>query len=961
MATLSCTDSSAASSEDASDPGSPYSPSSCDDSQQRPSSKTTNSSIAQTHGQPAAQHSIRPAGQSRQSECVSEETISTIGSNAQVTSHAWPWNANGGGSVPPVAHASTTTATKIAKNTSNKAKRVAVPNQTAFAVKKTRPNIVLPNGHHINGTNLKGSNADGTFTNLKPVSIVEAVKNQVDTNPKSKVAANFPTQTHIYNPQSLGAQTKITGFFKSQMKPLHTGIKKDLTNMAIRSSDFSPKSGLKKYCNQLSKPCVFDSHKVDGMPTNDIDVRALTSITPTMRKVERKTAKVAPLAPISRKSSTNPSTKKSLPPVLPKRPVNIAPRTVETPKSINNIQMMSPVKCADVQLQQKGILQSKIHQPTVLLTAIRIPPTQPKNIQQSKTTNKIGGPMFHLHSAPVMPKLVQIPNMVAPKETSTSSHNLVINNGGAHYFLNGAVIKLQQMPTQQHVSSTLDAVNNMLNKGQGQSFLQKSSSSMQSGMSADQSKDLEPLNDQSFTNHHVQSDQLSHHQFAQQYASAPTGPQFAQPVFMATSSGLLLTAALPTVMTSQLQNLQTMSHHHNPHHSPHHNPHQQPMPALHQFNQPPHTPSTNILPNIHATSFVSSPGNYPFVPMATTVSQSSSQVSTQANHQPPPTIINIPSPISSTITKTIASIASISPTILSAQSAALYQHKMATSITMASTTAIPALISSTPISSSISAPICVNAKPSDGGPPPLLTSSHHLRTTASVTVTVKPMVTLDLTDDSDQPEFNGNETAIHVIPPSPPGTVSQQPRLTKPGLSSPKSILLEKIQQKQPDDDNTISPIDGNTPKVEKGVDLLKPPTTIDTDLTVTSLPECSKSPILSQPKTIRFPVRDFANGSHRANGRTVGCCYWDSCNAKCETSSNLIDHLQTQHVNSQTGPFTCRWANCKVHGRESCSRKWLERHVLSHGGSKFFKCIFDKCRLRFSSHVSLCDYQNIY
>lgn len=134
--------------------------------------------------------------------------------------------------------------------------------------------------------------------------------------------------------------------------------------------------------------------------------------------------------------------------------------------------------------------------------------------------------------------------------------------------------------------------------------------------------------------------------------------------------------------------------------------------------------------------------------------------------------------------------------------------------------------------------------------------------------------------------------------------------------------------------------------------------TVLDTDLiNNASLPESSKSPILSQPKTIRFP----ANRSRMANdSRTAGCCYWDECNENCETSSNLLDHLQTKHVNSQTAPFSCRWANCKVHGRESCSRKWLERHVLSHGGTKLFKCIFDKCRMRFGSQVCAWNQNNL-
>lgn len=54
MATLSCTDSSAASSEETSDPGSPYSPSSCDDVHQRISLHNNKSTTA------AAQQATNP-------------------------------------------------------------------------------------------------------------------------------------------------------------------------------------------------------------------------------------------------------------------------------------------------------------------------------------------------------------------------------------------------------------------------------------------------------------------------------------------------------------------------------------------------------------------------------------------------------------------------------------------------------------------------------------------------------------------------------------------------------------------------------------------------------------------------------------------------------------------------------------------------------------------------------------
>ncbi len=68
----------------------------------------------------------------------------------------------------------------------------------------------------------------------------------------------------------------------------------------------------------------------------------------------------------------------------------------------------------------------------------------------------------------------------------------------------------------------------------------------------------------------------------------------------------------------------------------------------------------------------------------------------------------------------------------------------------------------------------------------------------------------------------------------------------------------------------------------------------------------------------------------------------------------DIIFTAQTKHVNPQTfsETFICLWSGCKVFGRPSCSRTWLERHVLSHGGNKPYKCIVDNCGQRFSSQV---------
>lgn len=68
----------------------------------------------------------------------------------------------------------------------------------------------------------------------------------------------------------------------------------------------------------------------------------------------------------------------------------------------------------------------------------------------------------------------------------------------------------------------------------------------------------------------------------------------------------------------------------------------------------------------------------------------------------------------------------------------------------------------------------------------------------------------------------------------------------------------------------------------------------------------------------------------------------------------NAVHMLQAKHVTPQVSceNYVCLWVGCKVYARTSCSRSWLERHVLSHGGNKPFRCIVDGCGQRFSSQV---------
>ena len=51
---------------------------------------------------------------------------------------------------------------------------------------------------------------------------------------------------------------------------------------------------------------------------------------------------------------------------------------------------------------------------------------------------------------------------------------------------------------------------------------------------------------------------------------------------------------------------------------------------------------------------------------------------------------------------------------------------------------------------------------------------------------------------------------------------------------------------------------------------------------------------------------------------------------------------------------YKCLWEGCKVYGKGSSSKLWLEKHVMSHGGNKPFQCIVDGCKHRFGTQVRI-------
>ena len=65
--------------------------------------------------------------------------------------------------------------------------------------------------------------------------------------------------------------------------------------------------------------------------------------------------------------------------------------------------------------------------------------------------------------------------------------------------------------------------------------------------------------------------------------------------------------------------------------------------------------------------------------------------------------------------------------------------------------------------------------------------------------------------------------------------------------------------------------------------------------------------------------------------------------------------HAASQDSKGKEGfQYKCLWSGCKVFGKGSSSKTWLEKHVLTHGGNKPFQCIVDGCKMRFGTQSLL-------
>lgn len=159
---------------------------------------------------------------------------------------------------------------------------------------------------------------------------------------------------------------------------------------------------------------------------------------------------------------------------------------------------------------------------------------------------------------------------------------------------------------------------------------------------------------------------------------------------------------------------------------------------------------------------------------------------------------------------------------------------------------------------------------------------------------------------------------------------------------------------------------------------------------------------LFEMPRTIRFPPPNTVNkvGLNRNGGMSVTrisrsdstenatnnnnltetvICRWELCKGEFDSRGKLLDHLKTVHATIDYGnkspnsyeeeegdkdltnqtksslQYKCLWEGCKVYGKGSSSKSWLEKHVVAnHGGNKPFQCIVDDCKERFGTQSLL-------
>ncbi|KAL5287285.1 AEBP2 family protein [Megaselia abdita] len=730
------------------------------------------------------------------------------------------------------------------------------------------------------------------------------------------------------------SQTKITGYFKAQMKLANKNKEKQL----LPPQEQNTTANLNKFFNVLKKNCDNDQQRENNvfsalnssnsssldmipiknsttLPTSSSAAVSVstpsipngTTITPIVNnnKNLKKNTKIAQVAPNLRKPAAQSNGSNKI--VTPqKKHVAIAPRTAEIlPKIQPQIQ---PVTQTPPQQQQQQ------QQPTVLLTAIRLPtqpqiPTQQQALVPTSTTisYQLPGSMGHF---------VTIPNNNQPANAA----NIVLNNGQltrmaatptSHapqfFFGNGGTFfKFQHMQQMQQFSSTTNT-SGATTIANTQNLIMKTS--------------------------RQQLVQTSQQQVNQQIVK-PRNAQ--QPILIP----MIMAAGTPTMPALQPIN----------------------NGAVAQFIPTQQPQLTTIQPPQSSPQ----PPPLAFTGPAAKMGISSSE---------PPPLVTISS------NKPVAQLSSSSNNIENEQKIPPLVPRFQPQVRVIST----ASLLKSPTTNATPSITTSNGSPSSGkitsSEPPSLIPTPRI-----------PPFSLNEKQEKDVDEKSNCRELLDIKEESKvvfevmkdvKDIELKKPKLMDFEIKKESSETLLMFQ----DEASISSTIQSSTlssaadtieTNIKESIALATAeflnsptPTLLATSLTTPTPPEIDTnfneessnnksaiSPILSQPKTIRFPALN--GGARGVKRRHDGICYWENCNIKHESVSKLVDHLHNKHVVTQNGPFSCLWVGCRVYGSESCSRRWLERHVASyHGSSKEFKCIVDGCGLRFATQLTLQKHVN--
>lgn len=809
------------------------------------------------------------------------------------------------------------------KNNNVEIKIIPMPTSTASqASQMKKPNLIKSTLSAIANLNVFKSQPSSKASITSQQAIPSVVSSSSNQPPNlAQLSTAMPMAATI---------SKLTDYYK---------LKKEVTTNSL---------SVEKYCNMLLNLQSNGKQNIKGkVPDANITKHAATTITPIMNNSlhttpskpvnipkklanEKKTAKIAPVIPVARKTTNHTSMHSQQSPqqplkISPKKPVSIAPRIEPKPAQKNNV-LLQP---KPVSMQVNGVKtgtngklvatstssqsQQNQQQPTVLLAAIRIPsqqmqpPTQPpplkmqngliqKTTTTTTTTTKLA-PLLQFHTQQMIPNLIQLPNLIATSNKSPMSKvsssqptpsqpNLYVNGTSLtqqqqqQLFMNGAVIKLQPMPAssqgnaQTVTSSTMSNVTSINNAAQKYA-IQQQQQAFAAQIAAQQMQQLFMATPVLFNANGIPtvlSSQLANlqHAFNQQQIASSMAPPCSMPALQPIQSSLLSSYSTSSMTSTTNSSMQLPSI------STILNHNQQGMAAAQQFqlhHQQQHHHHHQTIPTLMKTSMAPT---FASLPPSLTITSGFMQNQQRVNISTPQATVN-PSP------KAV-------PPLAPASNSPMKN--------------LPKLVSVTSSSS----------QTSPKSPPPLVMNQKVSLPQGSPIVTLTPALKNELCE----PKPN----TVCVVPPLP---------------SPAKAIKMEV----DPEEKKTI---------IEASKDIKS---AISIVIEEKSMIECAKSPILSQPKTIRFPKID---GKVMVWKKTVkisktGCCNWEKCSKHFDSNSDLLDHLHSHHINTQTEQFMCSWRGCKVNGCQG-SKGWLERHVMSHVGSKPFKCIVERCGVRFSSQV---------